>query len=190
MPTSERRRGARGILPLVLVAAVATAVLAFASNGGSGLGRRRGSRPRSGAASSAARGRTVDVGQRVLVVLNAPSLAQRVAVAGGLATETAGAGMDDRGLRRAAPAALRARAHGLRLTVEYSYARVLNGFSAAARPARDRRSSSARARWPASTRSASRIPPRSRRRCSCRARGCRHRPSRRTSRCPASTAAA
>ena len=133
MPTSERRRGARGVLPLVLVAAAATAVLAFASNGGSGPVTERVAASQWRGLVGGARP-TVDVGQRVLVVLNAPSLAQRVAAAGGLAGDR-----QERAWTTQAYAAQRQllselATHGLRLTVEYSYARVLNGFSAAADP--------------------------------------------------------
>jgi minor extracellular serine protease Vpr len=73
---------------------------------------------------------TVEVGQRMLVVLNAPSLAQRVAGNGGLASDSVE--------RRWTAAALAAQKrllselgrHGIRMRVEFSFSRVLNGFSA------------------------------------------------------------
>ena len=73
----------------------------------------------------------VDVGQRVIVVLKAPSLAQRVARAGGRAT--------DAHERQWTTAALAAQqqvlgtlaAHGVQARVDYYYSRVINGFSAA-----------------------------------------------------------
>lgn len=73
---------------------------------------------------------TVEVGQRTLVVLKAPSLAQRVAENGGLASDSAE--------RRWTAAALAAQkrllselgTHGIRMRVEFSFTRVLNGFSA------------------------------------------------------------
>ncbi len=73
---------------------------------------------------------SVTVGQRVLVVLNTPSLAQRVAANGGVASDSAE--------RRWTAAALAAQKQllselgrrGIRPRVEFSYSRVLNGFSA------------------------------------------------------------
>src|SRR5436309_6949496 len=77
-----------------------------------------------------AHGETVDVGQRVLVVLKAPSLAQRVAANGGVATER-----QEHYWTKVAIAAQKhlltiLSIHGIRVRVEFSYARVLNGFSA------------------------------------------------------------
>jgi Subtilase family/Peptidase inhibitor I9 len=73
----------------------------------------------------------VDVGQRVIVVLKAPSLAQRVAAAGGRATDS-----QERQWTSAAVAAEQQvlttlAAHGVQVRVDYNYARVINGFSAA-----------------------------------------------------------
>jgi minor extracellular serine protease Vpr len=73
----------------------------------------------------------VSVGQRMIVVLKAPSLAQRVARAGGFAT--------DAQERRWTAAAIAAQnqvfqmlaAHGIDVRVDERFARVLNGFSAA-----------------------------------------------------------
>src|SRR5688500_19256333 len=72
----------------------------------------------------------VAVGQRMFVVLNTPSLADRVAAAGGRAT--------DREERRWTRAALaeqrllfsRMEVQGIRIEPDYSFARVLSGFSA------------------------------------------------------------
>jgi minor extracellular serine protease Vpr len=73
----------------------------------------------------------VDVGQRMIVVLKAPSLAQRVARAGGFAT-----GAQERQWTFAAVAAQRQvlatlAGHGIKARIEQTYARVINGFSAA-----------------------------------------------------------
>ena len=73
---------------------------------------------------------SVTVGQRTLVVLRVPSLAQRVFENGGLATER-----QERGWTRAAIAAQKRlltelAIHGIRIRVEFSFSRVLNGFSA------------------------------------------------------------
>ena len=72
----------------------------------------------------------VAVGQRQLVVLKAPSLAQRVAANGGVATQGA-----ERRWTRLALLAQRqllsaVSARGIRPRVEFSFTRVLNGFSA------------------------------------------------------------
>src|SRR6266446_4194895 len=73
----------------------------------------------------------VDVGQRVIVVLKAPSLAQRVERAGGLASDA-----QEREWTTAALAAQQQvlgtlAAHGVQARVDYYYSRVINGFSAA-----------------------------------------------------------
>ena len=76
----------------------------------------------------------VAVGQRVLVVLTAPSLAQRVGAAGGFAGDAAE--------RRWTASALAAQQEflselatkGIRIQPEYRFTRVLNGFSAAVDP--------------------------------------------------------
>ncbi|TMM02623.1 MAG: hypothetical protein E6G02_11045 [Actinobacteria bacterium] len=73
----------------------------------------------------------VDVGQRMIVVLKAPSLAQRVARAGGQATDS-----QEREWTTAALAAQQQvlallAQHGVQVRVDYYYSRVINGFSAA-----------------------------------------------------------
>jgi subtilisin family serine protease len=72
----------------------------------------------------------VPVGQRMIVVLRTPSLADRVAAAGGLASEA-----DERRWEDAAQASqqqliAQLGAAGLRLRPEFSYTRVFSGFSA------------------------------------------------------------
>src|SRR6186997_336288 len=72
----------------------------------------------------------VSVGQRVLVVLRAPSMAQRVAMNGGLATQR-----KERAWTRSALAAQRQllaelSTRGIRPQIQFSFSRVLNGFSA------------------------------------------------------------
>src|ERR687887_640858 len=73
---------------------------------------------------------SVQVGQRMLVVLKAPSLAQQVAAHGGFATQR-----QEHNWTRAAIAAQKRlltqlSIHGIAVRVEFSFARVLNGFSA------------------------------------------------------------
>src|SRR5919199_3386737 len=113
---------------LALLALAATLVLVAAGGGGAGRpaprvvsswqGLAGGPRPR------------VAVGQRMLVVLRSPSLADRVERAGGTAT--------DAQERRWTSAALAAQnllisrlgLQGVRVVTEFRYTRVLNGFSA------------------------------------------------------------
>src|SRR5436190_7832061 len=73
---------------------------------------------------------SVTVGQREIVVLKTPSLAQRVAANGGLATQH-----QEHEWTRAAIAAQKQllaemATHGILIRVDFSFARVLNGFSA------------------------------------------------------------
>jgi len=73
----------------------------------------------------------VSAGQRMIVVLKAPSLAQRVARAGGRATDAR-----EHEWTVAAVAAQKQvlgslAAHGIQVRPDYTYARVINGFSAA-----------------------------------------------------------
>jgi Subtilase family len=73
----------------------------------------------------------VAVGQRVIVVLKAPSVADRVATAGGLATSE-----EERKWRQSALAAqklliARLRVQGIVAQPEFTYTRTINGFSAA-----------------------------------------------------------
>ena len=124
-PRAESRRAA---LLALLTASVTAALL---TTGGTSAGRAPavapgpsvwrglvGSRPR------------VALGQRVIVVLRAPSLAQRVAAAGG----DAGAGQERTWTRDALAAQRRVVARlaseGVVLRPDYSFARVLDGFSA------------------------------------------------------------
>src|ERR687898_1021994 len=72
----------------------------------------------------------VPVGQRMIVVLRTPSLAERVAAAGGRASEA-----NQRRWHTAAQAAqrqliARLSVAGLQLRPEFSFSRVLSGFSA------------------------------------------------------------
>ena len=150
--------------------------------------RRPGSEP--GAASSADARPQVAPGPAVIVVLKAPSLAERVAAAGGTASEAQERQLDGAGVRRAETAARRALAlQGVRVRPEYTYTRVLNGFSAALDPpaARAARAGARGRRRLPGARRLSGAP--SRRRC--RGRCARRRgAAARASACRASTAAA
>jgi Subtilase family/Peptidase inhibitor I9 len=72
----------------------------------------------------------VDVGQRVIVVLKAPSLAQRVARAGGLATDSQERQWTTAALAAQQQVLATLAQHGVQVRVDYYYSRVINGFSA------------------------------------------------------------
>ena len=72
----------------------------------------------------------VDVGQRELVVLRAPSMAQRVATNGGVATQAEERKWTRLALLTQQQLLSELSARGIRPRVEFSYKRVLNGFSA------------------------------------------------------------
>jgi subtilisin family serine protease len=72
----------------------------------------------------------VPVGQRMIVVLNTPSLADQVARAGGRATEAEHLRWHAAAQAAQQQVVARLSAAGLRLRPEFSYTRVLSGFSA------------------------------------------------------------
>jgi hypothetical protein len=116
--------------PLALVAVASLALVV-------GAGGTRSATPTLSSTAAAWRGLAgsarprVSVGQRMIVVLKAPSLAERVARAGGWATDA-----HERQWTTAAIAAQKQvlstlAAHGVQVRVDYNFARVINGFSAA-----------------------------------------------------------
>ena len=129
MRLRTRRYELRRLLPLAIIAAAATMLLmgagatqttprALYASASAWLGLVGGNRPQ------------IAVGQRMIVLLKTPSLADRVARAGGRASD-----VDERRWTAAAFAAqnqLRSElgSHGIQLRVDYSWARVVNGFSA------------------------------------------------------------
>lgn len=129
MPT-PRELVPRRIGALSLVALAATLALVAAGGQGAGRGVLRASASGWRGLVGAPRPQ-VTVGQRMLVVLRAPSLADRVARAGGRASDA-----DERRWTAAAFAAQQQLisdlgAQGVQVRPEFRYARVLNGFSAA-----------------------------------------------------------
>src|SRR5204863_2150296 len=72
----------------------------------------------------------VDLGQRVIVVLKAPSLAQRVAGAGGRATDSQERQWTTAALAAQQQVLATLAQHGVQVRVDYYYSRVINGFSA------------------------------------------------------------
>src|SRR5262245_57801612 len=73
----------------------------------------------------------VAVGQRVIVLLKAPSLAERVGGAGGLATSENERTWTQGALSAQKLFIARLRVEGVVAQPEYSYTRTINGFSAA-----------------------------------------------------------
>ena len=73
---------------------------------------------------------SVEIGQRMLVVLRAPSLAQRVAAHGGLATQRQEHVWTRDAIGTQKRLLTELQIHGIRIRPEFSFARVLNGFSA------------------------------------------------------------
>src|SRR5438128_9643737 len=123
----------RHALLLALVAACATAVLLATGSRSAGQGSLPptsaagwrglvGSRPR------------VALGQRVIVVLSTPSLAQRVAAAGGTVGTNRERAWTDATLAAQKLLVTRLALQGVRVHPDYSYARVLDGFSALVDP--------------------------------------------------------
>jgi subtilisin family serine protease len=135
MRTPRRSDGHTG--PLTLLAIAAT--LALVAAGSQTVGQ---ATPTTSAAASASSWRglvgsrpRVTVGQRVIVVLKTQSLAQRVAAAGGRATDR-----HERSWSTAVVASqrlliARLAVQGIAIKPEYTYTRTLNGFSAAVDPA-------------------------------------------------------
>jgi hypothetical protein len=125
-PSLERRLAQLGLLGIVALAAAVISVAA-ATGGQRDSGRVEpvswrglvgGPRPE------------VPVGQRMIVVLRTPSLAARVAAAGGRASEADQVRWHTAALAAQRQLIARLSIAGLRLRPEYSYSRVISGFSA------------------------------------------------------------
>src|SRR3954469_8766622 len=123
-------RSAASVIPLALVA-LGVIVLAL------GAGDTRSTQPTLSSTAASWRGLAgsarpqVDAGQRVIVVLKAPSLAQRVARAGGRATDAHEIQWTAAALAAQKQVLGTLASHGVQVRVDYYYSRVINGFSAA-----------------------------------------------------------
>ncbi len=125
-PSLERRLARLGLLGLVAIAAAAISVAAATGSRSederaepvSWRGLVGGPRP------------DVPVGQRMIVVLRTPSLATRVAAAGGRASEADQIRWHTAALAAQRQLIARLSVAGLQLRPEYSYSRVISGFSA------------------------------------------------------------
>src|SRR5919198_974111 len=107
---------------LALVAASGGARTKAPQSAASWVGLAGGPRPR------------VALGQRMIVVLRSPSLSDRVARAGGFATEKQERSWTAAALASQNVLISRLGVQGVRIRTEFRYARVLNGFSAALDP--------------------------------------------------------
>jgi subtilisin family serine protease len=132
MPRPRRADPSHAALLALLTVAVTLALVAAGGRGASpnprpapSAGSWRGlvgSRPR------------VAIGQRVIVLLKTPSLAQRVAAAGGRATDAQERRWTNNALAAQRLLLYRLAGEGVRLQPEHSFARVLDGFAAAVDP--------------------------------------------------------
>ena len=121
-------REPRNALVLAALAVAATAVLIAAGGHSSGV-TAEGETSWQGLA-GAQRPR-VAVGQRVIVLLKAPALADRVGNAGGLATSEQERQWTQSALSAQKLLVARLRVQGVIVQPEFSYTRAVNGFSAA-----------------------------------------------------------
>lgn len=113
---------------VALAALVAAALLAV--SGGQGAGEREQVGAGAWRGLVGAERADVAVGDRMIVVLRYPSLADRVRQAGGVATEAAMRRWTAAALAGQKQIAARLSEEGIRLEPEFIYTRVLNGFSA------------------------------------------------------------
>jgi subtilisin family serine protease len=128
----QRRRESRRALTLALVAAVTSAVV-VAAGGQTASGVGQGVTVRWQGLVGGPRPRVTN-GQRMIVVLTAPSLADRVAASGGRASDA-----QEQSWTQAAADSLRALifklgVQGVRIRTDFRFTRVLNGFSATLDP--------------------------------------------------------
>jgi minor extracellular serine protease Vpr len=124
-----RRRRESPALPLAVLAVGITAVL-IAAGGGGGSAASQQAVPRWQGLAGEQRPR-VAVGQRMIVLLKAPSLADRLALAGGLATTEQERAWTAAALTSQRLLIARLGVEGVVVQPEFSYTHVVNGFSAA-----------------------------------------------------------
>src|SRR5690242_1378000 len=123
-----RRREAPQLSLLVAIAVAATLLTVGAGAGSAGHEQQSQASSWRGLVGSPRE--QVAVGQRVIVVLNSPSLSDRVAAAGGQATEAQQRQWTASALAADNLLIARLAQQGVRIKPEHRYARVLTGFSA------------------------------------------------------------
>jgi subtilisin family serine protease len=127
---SRRPREPFNALVLAALAVVVTAVLIAAGGGGDDHGPAPTGEPSWQGLAGAQRPR-VAVGQRVIVLLKAPALADRVGTAGGLATGEEEQRWTESAVATQKLLVARLRLEGVVVQPEFSYTHTINGFSAA-----------------------------------------------------------
>jgi len=127
MPTRPLREPLNALV-LAAFAVVITAVL-IAAGGRDALPPPEG--PPSWQGLAGAQRPRVAVGQRMIVVLKAPALSDRVGTAGGLATSEEERSWTQSALSAQKLLVARLRVQGIAVQPEFSYTRTINGFSAA-----------------------------------------------------------
>ena len=125
MPRAEPRRA----FLLGMVAVAATATLLVTSGRGAGQAAAPATSATSWAGLVGPRPR-VATGARVIVLLRTPSLAQRMAAAGGAVDAARERAWTSAALAAQARLIARLAAQGVALHADYSFSRVLDGFSA------------------------------------------------------------
>ncbi len=131
---TPRRVEPRATAPLGLLAVGAALALVLANGGGAGGGTAAEQLPARAAAWAGLVGGPrprVSLGQRVIVVLKAPSLAERVGAARRPAAAAAERRWSESALEAQRRLIARLALEGVLIKPEYRYARVLDGFSAA-----------------------------------------------------------
>ncbi len=113
-----------------MAVAVAAALIAAGGNGGGAALPAVPASPSSWAGLAGEQRPSVNVGQRVLVVLRAPSLADRVARAGGVASDAQERAWTNSARSQQRLLIAQLGLQGVLIRPQYSYTRVLNGFSA------------------------------------------------------------
>jgi hypothetical protein len=128
MRTHPRREPLHALPLAVLTVGVAAALIAVGGHGGKAASTASVSRWQGLAGEQRPR---VSVGQRMIVLLKAPALADRLALVGGLATTEQERRWTAAALTSQKLLISRLAVEGVLVQPEYTYTRVVNGFSAA-----------------------------------------------------------
>src|SRR5438876_760254 len=131
MPTRRGDPRPAGVLALLAVAAAAVLVTAGGSGSGAALTSAAELSPAGWAGLAGETRPRVSVGQRVLVVLRAASLADRVLAGGGIVSEAQERKWSNQARAKQEVLIARLSLQGVLIKPEFTYTRVLNGFSAA-----------------------------------------------------------
>src|SRR5437868_7321329 len=126
---TPRLRESLHALPLGVLAA--TAILILLAAGGHTTGTKAPAGPTVWSGLAGGQRIRVAVGQRVIVLLRSPSLADRIAATGGLATEEQERSWTAQAATAQRLLISRLGVEGVTAQPEYSYTRLVNGFSAA-----------------------------------------------------------